>query len=197
MCCICSYLMRAQIAPTITFCYQPRKQNLRIPIIALFLLLLLCTLPNQGYGQTGTSKEYSALVATEAEFKQLTRDMTQTLRAMPDKQGGQYTCIASMMQKALAIDTALTYYKFSVAIKDLLTDDEDLRRTATVMKVQTDLLRNETGIYRDEFNGLIGVCSRSPLAVAKGQAILSTISRIDDILRSIADQLLWKFGTSP
>ena len=157
-------------------------------IIFLLTLLLLSALPIRANGQTEKNKDYHAIDNAQAEFAQLGTDMDQTLRAVRDKASLQYTCVENMRTRTIELRASLNQYKFSFAIRDGLTDSGDLTRTKSFLKIQTNLLQQYIKIAREETNRYIGMCSKIPLAVAKGHALLQALSRTDSILGSIASQ---------
>jgi hypothetical protein len=136
--------------------------------IALIVAIILCAQPMRGTAQTAKSDESRDLDKVDAEFIQLGKDTTRTVRSIPSKTSLEYECMEKILDTVLEIGNSIGHYKFSVAIKNVLLDSGDLSRTKELLNIQTDMLQNEIIINRNSTNKLMGMCSRIPLAVGAG-----------------------------
>jgi hypothetical protein len=108
---------------------------------------------------------------------------------MPDKSGAEYACVDSAFRGAEKLYDIFTHYKFGIAIWYVLGDEYEKMKSATILKLETALVKDEIRIVRERVSRAMGTCSKFPLAIAKGTELLAALKKADGIIKTIGEKL--------
>ena len=164
--------------------------NIRRSIATFFIISFLTG------SASAQGSDYRSLVSLENEFTEVAKDVIVSLQGMASSQGMtnrrgvEFDCLDVPLRLAFELGQTFTHYKYSVAILDVIKDQEDRQKAIELLKVQTDLVRGELQVHRKRMNEVVGTCSKFPLVVAKGTEVLTVIKKAEPVVKSIADKLI-------
>src|SRR5262249_8101387 len=129
------------------------------------------------------ASDYRSLVSLEKEFGQVLEDVGTSLRGMTNKLSVEFECLETSLWSVNGLEETFAQYKFSVAILDVIKDQADRKAGIELLKIQTNLVKDELQTHRKGLNRNLGVCSKFPLVVAKGTELLTVIKKAEAVVK--------------
>lgn len=158
---------------------------MRITVIVLFSAFYISYQPA---GAQSFRADYESLVSLEKEFAEATEDVATALRDMAEATG-EYRCINFVSRRLSHLSDVFAHYKFSVAIRDVVKDQEDREKVTALLMAQTELMQSDLKREHGRIKAIVALCSTVPMAVTKGTAVLTIIEKGEAVVRLIADKL--------
>ena len=152
-------------------------------IIIAVSLILQQTAHAQGFGQ-----DYILVVNIEKELEQFAQDIHSIQKAMISRRnmGDEYNCIASIEAVSWEFYTAIGYYKYSLAILDMIEYTSDKIKVRGLLLIETNQLKGGLQANLDTLNRNMESCSRFSVSAVKRNELWTTLRKAADILDAIS-----------
>ena len=149
------------------------------------MILFIAAVHAQSFGP-----EYDALANSEQEMDQITKEIKDTMRGIPNTPSAEFACLQNMLVAVGEVNYSLRLYKFSVAMWHSTQADADKRVASGILKVETDDMKEMMQRNRKYINETVSAGSQfASICVAKGTGSLKAINKADDVLTDIFNKI--------
>ncbi len=107
---------------------------MRISMIVLFSAAYIFCQPASGQSFRA---DYESLVSLGKEFSHAEQGVEAALRDVAENTGA-HRCMNYIFQRSSHLKDIFAYYQFSVAIKEVVKDQEDREKVSALLKTHTD-----------------------------------------------------------
>jgi hypothetical protein len=150
-------------------------------IVGLFFIAVVYA---QSFGP-----EYDSVVNINEEMGQITKEIKDTMRGIPNYPSAEFTCLQNLLIAVGEVSYSLHLYKFSVAMWHSQTD-VDKRVVSGLLTVETNDIKGTVQSNREFINKTLGANSQfASTCVAKGTELLRAMKKADDVLTAILNKL--------
>ena len=156
-------------------------RNLVILIAASFIL-------KQAVYAGDFGQDYILVVNIEQELDKFAKDIHSIQREMISRRnmGDEYNCISSIEAVSWEFYTAIGYYKYSLAILDMIEYTSDKIKVRGLLLIETNQLKGGLQANLDTLNRNMESCSRFSVSAVKRNELWTTLRKAADVLDAIS-----------